>query len=96
MEHMDELNGDLEKDLDGIAIEVVEGNKPGSTFAMSRKSSSNMMFGDARTSENTNNKVKPILHKFQLKLSKRMRADLDITWRKIWDEERQTHGWAER
>ena len=55
MEHMDELNGDLEKDLDGIAIEVVEGNKPGSTFAMSRKSSLNMMFGDARTSENTNN-----------------------------------------
>ena len=41
-------------------------------------------------------KVKHILHKFKLKLSKRMRADLDITWRKIWDEERQTHGWAER
>ena len=28
VEHMDELNEDLEKDLDGIAIEVVEGNKP--------------------------------------------------------------------
>ena len=28
--HMDELNEDLEKDLDGIAIEVVKGNKPGS------------------------------------------------------------------
>ena len=41
-------------------------------------------------------KVKHILHKFKLKLSKRMRSDLDITWRKIWDEERQTHGWAER
>ena len=38
VEHMDgeldedELNGDLEKDLDGIAIEVVEGNKPGSRW----------------------------------------------------------------
>ena len=30
VEHMDELNEDLEKDLDGIAIEVVKGNKPGS------------------------------------------------------------------
>ena len=28
VEHMDELNEDLEKDLDGIAIEVVKGNKP--------------------------------------------------------------------
>ena len=34
-------------------------------------------------------KVKPFLLKFKLKLSKRMRADLDITWGKIWDEERQ-------
>ena len=32
VEHMDELNEDLEKDLDGIAIEVVEGNKPGSRW----------------------------------------------------------------
>ena len=30
VEHVDELNEDLEKDLDGIAIEVVKGNKPGS------------------------------------------------------------------
>ena len=28
VEHMDELNEDMEKDLDGIAIEVVKGNKP--------------------------------------------------------------------
>ena len=28
VEHVDELNEGLEKDLDGIAIEVVEGNKP--------------------------------------------------------------------
>ena len=28
VEHMDELNEDMEKDLGGIAIEVVKGNKP--------------------------------------------------------------------
>ena len=34
-------------------------------------------------------KVKPILHKFKLKLNKRMREEVDLTWRKIWDEERK-------
>ena len=33
--------------------------------------------------------MKPILHKFRLKLAKRMRADLNTPWRKIWDEERK-------
>ena len=34
-------------------------------------------------------KVKPILHKFKLKLNKRMREEVDLAWRKIWDEERK-------
>ena len=34
-------------------------------------------------------KVKPILHKFKLKLNKRKREEVDLTWRKIWDEERK-------
>ena len=33
-------------------------------------------------------KVKPIIHKFKLKLCKRMREEVDLTWRKIWDDER--------
>ena len=34
-------------------------------------------------------KVKPIIHKFKLKLNKRMREEVDLAWRKIWDEERK-------
>ena len=34
-------------------------------------------------------KVKPIIHKFKLKLNKRMREEVDLAWRKIWDEERE-------
>ena len=34
-------------------------------------------------------KVKPIIHKFKLKLNQRMREEVDLAWRKIWDEERK-------
>ena len=34
-------------------------------------------------------KVKPIIHKFKLKLNQRMRKEVDLAWRKIWDEERK-------
>ena len=34
-------------------------------------------------------KVKPIIHKFKLKLNKRMREEVDLAWRKIWDDERK-------
>ena len=34
-------------------------------------------------------KVKPIIHKFKLKLNKRMREEVDLAWRQIWDEERK-------
>ena len=34
-------------------------------------------------------KVKPIVHKFKLRLCNRMRKDLDVNWSKIWDEERK-------
>ena len=128
---MDELNEDLEKALDGIAIEVVEGNKPGSRWLIAICHEQKVFLKhdvwrceDFReykqpikivtTKEESENgmkivrmtktvlhscskdKVKPILHKFKLKLSKRMRAALDITWRKMGGEERQTHGWANR
>ena len=56
-ENGEELNVDKETDLDGIKLEVVEGNKEGSRWliATSSKCSKTMMFGDVRTSENTNN-----------------------------------------
>ena len=123
-----EVDEDLEKDLDGISIEVVEGNKPGSRWLIvdsvhichkqkvflthvawrcedfreyrcpfkivtTKEESENGMKIESMTKKVlhscSKDKVRPILHKFKLKLSIRMRADLDITWRKIWDEERQ-------
>ena len=33
-------------------------------------------------------KVRPIVHKFRLKLANRMRKDVDVVWRKVWEEER--------
>ena len=36
--------------------------------------------------------TKAILHKFKLKLCKRMREEVDLTWREIWDDERKKGG----
>ena len=34
-------------------------------------------------------KLTPLMHKFRLKLASRMQDDLDLSWTKIWNEERQ-------
>ena len=34
-------------------------------------------------------KLIPLMHKFRLKLASRMQDDLDLSWTKIWNEERQ-------
>ena len=34
-------------------------------------------------------KLTPLMHKFRLKLASRMEDDLDLSWTKIWNEERQ-------
>ena len=34
-------------------------------------------------------KLTPLIHKFLLKLASRMQDDLDLSWTKIWNEERQ-------
>ena len=127
-ENGEELNEDKEKDLDGIKLEVVEGNKEGSGWLIvdsvhichkqqvfqnhdiwrcedfrdykcpfkiitTKEESENGLQIVTMTKKLLHNcskdKVKPILHKFRLKLAKRMRADLDTPWRKIWDEERK-------
>ena len=61
-ENGEELNEDKEKDLDGIKLEVVEGNKEGSGWLIvdsvhichKQQVFQTMIFGDARTSEITN------------------------------------------
>ena len=118
-ENGEELNEDKEKDLDGIKLEVVEGNKEGSRWLIvdsvhichkqqvfqnhdvwrcedfrdykcpfkiitTKEESENGLQIVTMTKKLLHNcskdKVKPILHKFRLKLAKRMRADLDTPW----------------